>query len=138
MSCAAAWAADTNEVPFFTCPFSVHSQKYVLEFFSKDLNSSPDWDMGATEPPISINEAYHQARRSLDTMLPGLHAVTCNEIFFQRRIGSDGKHHVYYDIGFHSPDIDVTNTGSTVGFHRAAFIVFMDGRVISPRRIDEK
>lgn len=138
VSCAASWSADTNDVPVFTYPFSIHSQKYVLEFLGKDLDSSPDWEKGATEPPISPNEAYRRAKRALDMEFPRLHNVTCNDKFFERRIGSDGKYHVYYYIMFSSPDIDALHLGSTVEIFQARFIVLMDGRVISPRRIDEK
>jgi hypothetical protein len=137
-SCIVLMAGDTNDAPIFTVPFSVHGQKYALEFFNKDLLNGPDWEMGTTEPPISPNEAYRRARHALDVMFPAMRDITCNEIFLQRRFGSDGQHHVYYDIGFHSPDIDFQNMGSIQGTCRAAFMVMMDGKVISPRRIDEK
>jgi len=69
---------------------------------------------------------------------PGLHNVTCNDKFLERRIGSDGKYHVYYYIMFNSPDIDALHLGSIVEIFQAPFIVLMDGKVISPKHIYEK
>ena len=138
VSCTATLASDTNNVPEWSNPFSVHGKKYDMDFFPRCLNGTADWKMGASEPPISVNQAYRLARHALDALLPNLHDVTLAQITFERKFGTDGKQHACYDIRFYSPDLDVEHFGGVVSIHNVTFEVLMDGTVITPKPASDK
>ena|SRR5438445_458222 len=131
-------SATPNKAPYYYLDFSVHGQKYRFELFLKELTGAPDWKMGDAEPPISPNSAYLKAKAALNESLPDLSDLRASQVTITRLLGEDEQYHTYYEFSFFSPDIDTVQMSGVQQFYRAPVVVLMDGRVISPHRVDPR
>lgn len=122
--------------------FSINAVKYSTRLLPTDLEKAPDWELGKAEPATLPNEAYLLAKKELDRLFPNLKLYddpTSYGIYLYRSPSADGKYHAYYTLRFRSPDTDMIRiSGSITGTADVCFIVLLNGRVISPQRVDRE
>jgi len=136
---ASASALIQGEQPYRAYDISIHGRKFHLEFFAKDVDGTPEWQLGQGEPPISPYTAYLKAEEAWRNLLPNLGEAHADRLMIEHLTGRDGKTHYYYNISFFSDALDAEDTGSGLkGLSMIRFYVLMDGRVIAPHQINKE